>query len=48
MQGLYEVPGMLLGLKFEDKLLDKTSQDWQEAALLLIVMEQPADASIAL
>lgn len=45
MQGLDQVLGMLLGLESEHELLDKASQHWQKAALLQVIMEQPAFAS---
>lgn len=45
MQGLNQVTGVLLGLKFVNEVLHKASQDWQETTLLLIVMEQPAAGS---
>ncbi len=45
MQGLDQVLGMLFGLELEHELLDKASQHWQKAALLQVIMEQPAVAS---
>lgn len=42
VQSLHEVLCMLFRLVLEHKLLDEAGQHWQQTALLLIIVQQPA------